>query len=122
MAMKVSPVFLFAPGAGSPSTSEWMTRWSQLLGSMGNVVRFDYRYMAEGRKQPDPSPWLIETHRDARQMAKHDSDGPVILVGKSMGGRVGCHVSLVDSVAAVICLRYPLCANGDRSKLRDGVR
>ena len=38
-----------------------------------------------------------------------------------MGGRVGCHVALVDPVAAVICFGYPLCAAGDRSKLRDQV-
>ena len=38
-----------------------------------------------------------------------------------MGGRVGCHVALLDPVEAVICLGYPLCAAGDRSKLRDQV-
>ena len=38
-----------------------------------------------------------------------------------MGGRVGCHVALVDPVQAVICFGYPLCGGGDRSKLRDQV-
>jgi predicted alpha/beta-hydrolase family hydrolase len=44
-----------------------------------------------------------------------------VLAGKSMGGRVGCHVALVEPVAAVICFGYPLCGAGDRSKLRDQV-
>ena len=44
-----------------------------------------------------------------------------MLAGKSMGGRVGCHVALVEPVEAVICLGYPLCGAGDRSKLRDQV-
>ena len=44
-----------------------------------------------------------------------------MLVGKSMGGRVGCHVALEEPVAALICFGYPLCAARDRAKLRDEV-
>jgi len=38
-----------------------------------------------------------------------------------MGGRIGCHVALEEKVSGLICLGYPLCAMGDRSKLRDEV-
>src|SRR5208337_970090 len=48
-------------------------------------------------------------------------DGPIVLVGKSMGGRVACHVALVEPVEAVICLGYPLCGPGNPSNLRDEV-
>jgi predicted alpha/beta-hydrolase family hydrolase len=47
--------------------------------------------------------------------------GPIVLAGKSMGGRVGCHLALQEPVAGLICLGYPLCGAGDRSKLRDQV-
>ena len=43
------------------------------------------------------------------------------LVGKSMGGRIGCHVSFEKKVDGLVCLGYPLCAMGDRTKLRDEV-
>jgi predicted alpha/beta-hydrolase family hydrolase len=43
------------------------------------------------------------------------------LIGKSMGGRVGCHVALEEKVDELVCLGYPLCAMGDRTKLRDEV-
>ena len=38
-----------------------------------------------------------------------------------MGGRIGCHVSLKESVTGLICLGYPLCGGGDPQKLRDKV-
>ena len=38
-----------------------------------------------------------------------------------MGGRIGCHLALEEKVNGVICLGYPLCAMGDRSKMRDEV-
>ena len=44
-----------------------------------------------------------------------------MLAGKSMGGRIGCHLALLETVEAVICLGYPLCGAGNRSKLRDQV-
>ena len=46
---------------------------------------------------------------------------PTFLIGKSMGGRIGCHVSLEEKVDGLVCLGYPLCAMGDRTKLRDEV-
>src|SRR5439155_15371885 len=45
----------------------------------------------------------------------------VILIGKSMGGRIGCHASLEGKVDGLVCLGYPLCAMIDRTKLRDEV-
>jgi uncharacterized protein len=116
-----TPLFLFAPGAGAPSSHHWMLHWAERFKTIGNVCAFDYLYSKEGRKRPDPLPGLIEAHRSALREARQWHTGPVILIGKSMGGRVGCHVALEESVAAVICLGYPLCAGGDCAKLRDRV-
>lgn len=118
----MEPLILFAPGAGAPSSHPWMQNWKARLSEIGNVETFDYDYMREGRKRPDPLPKLIEAHRGAlhRARERHRAES-TILVGKSMGGRVGCHVSLEEKVDGLICLGYPLCAMGDRSKLRDEV-
>ena len=100
-----------------------MQRWKRRLEELGEVEIFDYDYMREGRKRPDRLPELIAAHRAALAgaRAKFEGDGPTFLIGKSMGGRVGCHVALEEKVNGVICLGYPLCAMGDRSKLRDQV-
>ena len=116
-----APAFLLAPGAGAPSSHPRMRTFARLLGTIGPVEPFDYPYALEGRRRPDPLPKLIAAHRAALAALRAKHDGSIVLAGKSMGGRVGCHVALVDPVHAVICLGYPLCAAGDRSKLRDQV-
>jgi len=113
------PLFLFAPGAGAPSSHPWMQHWKQRLSSIGDVEAFDYDYMREGRRRPDPLPQLIAAHRAT--LIETRRGRAVILIGKSMGGRIGCHVSLEEKVAGVVCLGYPLCSGGDPTKLRDKV-
>ena len=116
------PLLLFAPGAGAPSSHPWMQSWKKILSEIGEVETFDYDYMREGRKRPDPLPQLIAAHREALNRARERyRPERTILVGKSMGGRIGCHVSLEEKLAGLICLGYPLCAMGDRAKLRDQV-
>lgn len=115
------PLFLFAPGAGAPSSHPWMQRWQERLSTVGNVVTFDYPYMRERRKRPDPLPQLIAAHRQALAAARSDDGQPAFLIGKSMGGRIGCHVALEEAVAGVICFGYPLCGGGDPTRLRDKV-
>jgi predicted alpha/beta-hydrolase family hydrolase len=115
-------LILFAPGAGAPSSHPWMQNWKRRLSKIGVVETFDYDYMRAGRKRPDRLPQLIAAHRKALQAAreKHQPDS-TFLIGKSMGGRIGCHVSLEEKVDGLVCLGYPLCAMGDRTKLRDEV-
>ena len=116
------PLILFAPGAGAPSSHPWMQNWKARLSQIGHVETFDYEYMRAGQRRPDPLPQLIAAHRAALESArkKYQPDAS-FLIGKSMGGRIGCHVSLEEKVDGLVCLGYPLCAMGDRTKLRDEV-
>jgi uncharacterized protein len=120
------PLLLFAPGAGAPSSHPWIQQWAKRLATIGSVALFDYPYMRENRKRPDPLPQLIAAHRAALARAKNEINNrqpnvSTILIGKSMGGRIGCHVALEEEVDGLVCLGYPLCAMGDRTKLRDEV-
>jgi len=118
----MKPLILLAPGAGAPSSHPWIQNWKARLSEIGDVETFDYDYMREGRKRPDPLPKLIAAHREALGAARkrHPAES-TILIGKSMGGRIGCHLSLEQKVYGLVCLGYPLCAMGDRTKLRDEV-
>ncbi|HVP66001.1 MAG TPA: alpha/beta fold hydrolase [Anaeromyxobacteraceae bacterium] len=114
-----TPILLFAPGAGAPSNSPWMERWAQRLAGLGEVVRFDYPYARAGRRTPDRLPALVAAHRAALEEARGGRGAPVVLVGKSMGARVGCHVALLGGARAVVCLGYPL--RGQSGAVRDAV-
>jgi len=96
-----------------------MQHWRERLSTLGHVEVLDYPYMQQGRRRPDPLPQLIEAHRKA--LIETHQERATILIGKSMGGRVGCHVALEENVDGVVCLGYPLCGGGDRAKLRDKV-
>jgi uncharacterized protein len=108
-----------------------MQSWRRRLSEIGEVETFDYDYMRAGRKRPDPLPQLIAAHRaalrtfmdrESKCVTREEPSTPrLLLVGKSMGGRIGCHVSLEEKVDGLVCLGYPLCAMGNRAKLRDEV-
>ena len=73
------------------STDEALAR---ILEPFGPVQGFDYPYMLAGRKRPDALPQLIAAHRAALESMAGETGKGVVLAGKSMGGRVGCHLAL----------------------------
>lgn len=115
------PLVLFAPGAGAPSSSGWMRAWAKRLEAVGSIVPFDYPYQEAKKRRPDPLPVLVAAHRAALAAATGGEPRTVILAGKSMGSRVGCHLSLEETVAGLVCFGYPLRGAGKNGKLRDEV-
>lgn len=116
------PLFVFAHGAGAGSSHPWMVRWAERLRTIGNVHTFDYSYIAKGGRPPLATK-LVDEHAAVAADAHAEHGGPLILIGKSMGSRIGCHVAVDHGeelgVAAVICLGYPMM--GMNGKLRDEV-
>jgi len=73
-------LFLFAPGAGAPSTHPWMRAWTERLATIGKVRTFYYDYMREGRRRPDPPPLLIAAHRHAlREVQKEKAQSAIMI-------------------------------------------
>jgi predicted alpha/beta-hydrolase family hydrolase len=96
-----------------------MQSWATRLGRLGDVVTFDYPYALAGRRRPDRLPVLLEAHRAALHEASTRHPGPVVLAGKSMGSRIGCHLALEEPPRALICFGYPLV--GASGAVRDEV-
>lgn len=98
-----------------------MLAWRERLERLGSVEPFDYPYQRAGKKSPDRAPALVSAHRAELERVRAGRAGPVILIGKSMGGRIGCHVAVEleqagatasERPAALVCLGYPLVAPG----------
>ncbi|HVE83548.1 MAG TPA: alpha/beta family hydrolase [Myxococcales bacterium] len=122
------PLILFAPGAGAPSSSGWMRRWAKRLSGLGRVAPFDYPYMLARprRKAPDRPDVLVAAHLESLERARKGHRGPVVLAGKSMGSRIGCHAAVALEAQAggrppdaLVCFGYPL--RSPSGALRDQV-
>jgi predicted alpha/beta-hydrolase family hydrolase len=99
-----------------------MRAWTARLGELGDVFPFDYPYMLAKRRAPDPLEILIQAHGAAVDRAAQQFPGrETVLIGKSMGGRIGCHLATRRAVARVVCFGYPLRGQGPNGKLRDAV-
>lgn len=105
---------LLAHGAGAPMDSAAMNAVTgALIGAGFRVARFEFGYMAarrEGARKPPPKAELLqEEYRQA--VAELGGDGPLVIGGKSMGGRVASMVAdglLEDgAIAGLLCLGYP---------------
>lgn len=96
-----------------------MQGWKRRLAEIGKPFLFDYPYMAEGKKRPDRQPVLEEAHRAAITQALGTRRRvPLVLAGKSMGSRIGCHVA-DERALCLVCFGYPL--RGQNGKIRDEV-
>lgn len=113
---------LLAHGAGAAMDSAFMNRLAAALAANGiAVARFEFAYMAGrrtgGSKRPPPkADKLIGEFQTALQALMTTSDGPILIGGKSMGGRVAAMLaggaSLPGRVKGVCCFGYPFHATG----------
>ena len=114
-------LILFAPGAGAPSSHPWMQNWKRRLSEIGEVESFDYDYMRAGRKRPDPLPQLIQRiGRRWKRRTRKINRTRHFLSARAWVAELDVRIARGKS-DGLVCLGYPLCAMGNRTKLRDKV-
>lgn len=116
---------LLAHGAGAPMDSASMTAVATALAGAGfRVARFEFGYMAArrgGQRKPPPrAETLIPEYRAAVDAL--GATGPLIIGGKSMGGRVASmaadELHAAGRIAGLLCLGYPFHPPAKPTQLR----
>ena len=118
---------LLAHGAGAPMDSASMNATTKAMVAQGfRVARFEFAYMASRRtaagKKPPPK---AETVIPEYLVAVDDlgpTNGPLVIGGKSMGGRVASMAAdaLFEArrISGLLCLGYPFHPLGRPQQLR----
>lgn len=123
-ATKAKATILLGHGAGANQLSGFMRLFAAGLAERGlDVVTFNFLYMEQGRKIPDPAPRLESCYRaviDAVVKHKKLKGNRLVIGGKSMGGRIASQVaaSQPDDIDGLVFLGYPLHPPGRPDKLR----
>lgn len=113
---------ILAHGAGQGMNSPFMNYFQAELTNRGFFsVKFNFDYMEEKRKFPDPQPKLQARYREVigGVLAEHKPKR-LIIGGKSMGGRVASTIAGdIPEVRGLVFLGYPLHPPGKQDQLRD---
>jgi predicted alpha/beta-hydrolase family hydrolase len=117
---------LLAHGAGAPMDSAAMTTLAKALAKQDlRIARFEFGYMASrrtaaGRKPPPRADKLTAEYLAA--VAAVGATSPLVIGGKSMGGRVASMIAddlfAAGKVAGLLCLGYPFHPIGKPDQLR----
>jgi len=111
---------VLAHGAGAPMDSPFLEHFARGLAARGlRVVRFEFPYMRArraGRRLPPDRPpvlsdcwWEVVATLGAR---------PLVIGGKSLGGRIASVVADEVSARGLVCLGYPFHPPGKPQALR----
>jgi predicted alpha/beta-hydrolase family hydrolase len=127
-------------GAGSNQLHPFMRLFAGGLAERGfDALTFNFIYMEQGRRVPDPKAKLESCYRAviaAATVHKKLKGNRLVIGGKSMGGRIASQVaaalndqtlpddrpssrSATPEIAALVFLGYPLHPPGRPDKLRD---
>ncbi len=116
---------LLAHGAGAPMDSSFMNAISSALAAEGlRVHRFEFGYMAarrSGQRKPPPKAESL-TGEYAAAVEAVASSKPLVIGGKSMGGRVASMIAdelhARGIIKGLLCLGYPFHPPGRPEQLR----
>ena len=109
-------------GAGAGMDHPFLVGFTRAMNDEGiATLRFNFPYIENGRRSPDPAPFLQEAWGAAFAAASGRAQGePVWGGGKSLGGRIAS-MAVADGMpaAGLVFLGYPLHPPGRPERIRD---
>ena len=116
---RVRPQLVLYPGAGSDREHSSLIRIESEIAPTP-CVRADFAYRRQGRRAPDRAPVLMQAVVDEVAALPARSRRPLVLGGRSMGGRI-CSIVVADGLvvaAGLVLISYPLHPPGKPDRLR----
>jgi len=113
---------ILSHGAGQGINSPFMKFFHEVLPQRGLLsVQFNFEYMENGRKVPDPQPKMQALYRQVvQEVADAHHPRKIVIGGKSMGGRVASYIAGdTRGVDGLVFLGYPLHPPGKQDQMRD---
>lgn len=125
--VRLGITLILGHGAGAPQSHPFMRLFASGLAERGlDALTFNFAYMEQGRKAPDPKAKLEACYAAVMVAAgahKKLKGNRLAIGGKSMGGRIASQVAataeFADKIFALALLGYPLHPPGNPEKLRD---
>ncbi len=134
-ASRVEATLMLGHGAGADQTSPFMLSFAAGLAERGlDVITFNFLYTEQGRRAPDRGPRLEACYRAVVETMRADrpevAGRPLLIGGKSMGGRIASQIVAAPEedaaetgpnpdVAGLVLLGYPLHPPGKPDRMRD---
>ena len=114
------PGVVLAHGAGVDQNHAMLVALRDGIAAAGfPVLTFNYAYTERGSKRPDRPDKLLAVHRSVIEWFRGAVTDRIVLMGRSMGGRMATHLAAEGAeIEAVILHAYPLHPAGKPEKLR----
>lgn len=113
---------VIAHGAGAGKDHPFLVGFAAAVAAAGMAtVRFDFPYVAAGRRMPGPAAHAVAAWRAVAAYAAEELPGPLHAAGKSYGGRMASVAASEQAgldVTALVYLGYPLHAPGKPERPR----
>lgn len=124
---RVGMTVILGHGAGANQLHPFMRLFASGLAERGfDALTFNFVYMEQGRRVPDPKAKLESCYRAVIAVAnqhKKLKGNRLAIGGKSMGGRIASQVAATEEsaekIAGLVLLGYPLHPPGKPEMLRD---
>jgi predicted alpha/beta-hydrolase family hydrolase len=110
---------VLAHGAGSDLRERTLVALADGLVARGvRSATFNFAYRQAGRRPPDRVDRLRRAFADVAGAVAARYDTPIVLGGRSLGGRVASLLAAEGHGAGVLALGYPLCPRGGQPDRR----